>query len=34
VVKPYEVEEAFDVHTMEDIRICENWLVENKLELN
>ena len=34
VVKPYEVEEAFDVHTMEDIRICENWLVENNLVPN
>ncbi len=30
-VKPYEVEEAFDVHTMDDIRICENWLLENNL---
>lgn len=34
VVKPYEVEEAFDVHTMDDIRICENWLVENNLVPN
>jgi N-acylneuraminate cytidylyltransferase len=30
-VKPYEVKEAFDVHTMDDIRICENWLLENNL---
>ena len=33
-VKPYEVEEAFDVHTMDDIRICENWLIENNLVPN
>jgi CMP-N,N'-diacetyllegionaminic acid synthase len=33
-VKSYEVDEAFDVHTMEDIKICENWLVENKLVPN
>jgi N-acylneuraminate cytidylyltransferase len=33
-VKPYEVEEAFDVHTMEDIRICEKWLIENGLVSN
>ena len=31
MVKPYEVQEAFDVHTMEDIRVCENWLIENNL---
>jgi CMP-N,N'-diacetyllegionaminic acid synthase len=30
-VKPYEVEEAFDVHTIDDLRICENWLQENNL---
>lgn len=33
-VKPYEVEEAFDVHTMDDILICENWLIENNLVPN
>lgn len=33
-VKPYEVEESFDVHTMDDIRICENWLIENNLVPN
>jgi CMP-N,N'-diacetyllegionaminic acid synthase len=33
-VKPYEVEEAFDVHTMDDIHICEQWLVENGLVPN
>lgn len=31
MVKPYEVQEAFDVHTMEDIRVCENWLIQNNL---
>ncbi len=30
-VKHYTVEEAFDVHTMEDIKICERWLVNNGL---
>ena len=30
-VKPYEVEEAFDVHTLEDIHICEKWLRENNM---
>jgi len=33
-VKPYEVEEAFDVHTMADIRICEKWLIENGIVSN
>lgn len=33
-VKPYEVEEAFDVHTMDDIKICEKWLIENGIVFN
>jgi CMP-N-acetylneuraminic acid synthetase len=28
-VKPYNVDAAFDVHEIEDIKICENWLKEN-----
>ncbi len=30
-VKPYEVDEAFDVHTLSDLKICEDWLTENGL---
>lgn len=30
-VKSYEVEEAFDVHTEEDIERCKEWLKENNL---
>jgi CMP-N-acetylneuraminic acid synthetase len=30
-VRPIEVAKAFDVHTIEDIEICKQWLIENNL---
>lgn len=30
-VEPYIVEQAFDVHTREDLKVCERWLVQQNM---
>lgn len=33
-VKPFEVDQAFDVHELDDLKTCEEWLLNNNIVKN